>query len=355
MALREIKDFSLSAFKSENKKKLIVLITALLGFPTLSFSSYIFFAKIPLAFIDASTVLNFFSSFYIALVFSIALARIITFLMEVVYRIYVLSFSLPKRRRKSKITASMNSWGEKVRTSESLSVDEFGEMSKSLFRYERVRLNSKMLLDRKAKKIFQDVNSYFIIAPLSFYILSFIFSGSLLTFILSMLYIGLTFFSLISFNDAENELEGIIVASIGRVAYDHLKKDSSQKRIELGSKSETLVRIEAPSRSFKSYISFIYHDFKSTSLSGMKANLKLLKNDFSILSFSILLLGVAAGVSKYMSDITLEVTMVTSSSSSYCVSPLLITSNHMVIYYQEKDEVLIMPYEKAHYNRGADC
>lgn len=355
MALKEIKDAGLSAFRSKNKRKLILVITALFGFPTLSFSSYIFFAQIPLAFIDASTAVNFFLSFYIALIFSIALARIITFFMEVIYRTSALFFVLPKRRRKSKVTASMNSWGEKVRASESLSIDEFGDMAKSLFRYERVRLNSKMLLDRKAKKIFQDLNSYFIIAPLSFYILSFIFLGSLLTFILSMLYIGLTFISIISFNDAETELEGIIVASIGRVAYDHLKKDSNQQRIEFGSKPENLVHIEVPSRSFNNLIKSIYSDFKNTSLSGLKANLNLLKNDFSILTFSILLLGVAAGISKYMSDVTLKVNMATEFSTPQCVSPLLITSNHMVLYYHAEGEVLIVPYEKAHYNRGADC
>lgn len=337
------------------KRKLLLVATALLGFPTLSFSSYLTFSRIPFSFVDASTIANFFMSFYLSLVFSIAIARVITFFIEVSYRIYLIKHVLPKKRKTSNVTKKMMAWGERASQSNSLSVQEFGMMTKSLYRYERYRLRGKFLVDKNAKRIFQELNSYYFVAPIAFYSVCFMFSGVYLSTFIAFLYICLPFIGRLSLSNAERELKGIVIASLGRAAHDKLKSDNQLDIIPLTTHENIEKIFSNNPKGFFEHVRHHYMEFKDHTLNNISTISTMLKNDYGVLVFCILILGIFSGASKYRSDYIFEIKMTTDMGLLDCVSPLLNTANHMILYSHGEEEIIAVPYEQARYYRSIDC
>ncbi len=356
MEIKNIKNTASSFLTHITKKRFILVLTTLLGFPSLSFTSYIIYSRTPLSFVDALTITNFFTSFYLSVVFSIALARVITFLIEASYRLIAMYIVLPKRRRRSKVTRNMKAWAKRASQVNSLNVSDFGKMTNSYFNYERYLLSSRILVDKKATRLFQEVNSYYIIAPIAFYSLSFMFSGVYLTTIVSILYIFLPLIRNISLNGPEEELNGIIKASIGKWAYKSMsEKENSSELIYFDNNNTSEGVPKNTPCNFMERCRNIFNDFKNHMVSDFKSIIRMLKNDYNVLTFSIIFLGIASGISKYKSDLTLQVIMKTDDENVECVSPLLTTGNHVILYSYEKQNILIMPYEGAYYHRGSDC
>jgi hypothetical protein len=331
-------------------KKFIVLATALLGLPSLSFSSYIIYSRIPLSLIDASTILNFFSSFYLSAIFSLGLARVIILFLENIYRNALISM-LERRKRRSSIYKILDAWIDKRKTNPVMPPEEAKLMFASLMRFERYSIHIRFLANKNAENIFLGVNSYYFLISISGIIFCLIFSGLrlILAIPLSLLIISIVIEASFSKKDFDDRT---LFLKRTKAALNRILDGSTYSGEEIPDGSDKiLAEIKSENRKIKNIIINAYR--KSAEL--FIKSIYSLRNDLGLMAFCVVLFGIVLGVSKYKSDLTLKVLMTIDRKGSECVSPLLLTANHIILYSDRVGGPLIMPYEVASFSRGSDC
>lgn len=335
-----------------SSRKIILLITVLLGLPSLAFSSYVFSSRIPFSLIDPISVANFFSSFYLAAIFSLAAARVITFFIEFFYRTFQVMYVLSRKRKKSKIYHQMTSEAEKVEKLDSLTLEELSKASKVLFKYERYVFRSRDLADGYTSRIFSGINSYYFIVPISYMVFSYLFGGTKVAFLAYFVFMFIPYFMGVSMSSAEYHKHGLMRAAIGRATFDFLEKEgvSLETKLSIREKPEAGKRSQILFRSGN-----FFKNFGITLRDDTAMTINILKNDMRLLAIVFILSGIVFGVLKYNDDLELKVKMVADNNLVECVSPLLLTANHMILYSHSEKEIVFIPYEGARYHKGEAC